>query len=885
MNRSRNLLAGPLSLALLTAHLFAVLPARPAIAGPNVCATPGKDGPVNATDIVNSYFPPLSNTTLNSGDNTITINSAYTGGASVDISAGDMLMIIQMQDAQIDSSNTAAYGSGNAANDGKGVTSLGNTGIYEFVRATNSISAATGGTLTFVGGNTNDGVINTYVNTDATATRGRRTFQVIRMVQYASLTLTSNITVPDWNGNVGGVLALDIAGDMNFNSFTIDGTERGFRGGFIPNDTSSGANNNIYVAPTTSTEVGGKGEGIAGTPHYTWDGTTAIDLGSDQLPGGDGGRGAPGNAGGGGNAHNAGGGGGSNGGEGGFGGIGWQSDQMGPLFSRGIGGAVPITSPVGDRLIMGGGGGGGDVNNDTNGVRGGQGGGIVMIRADQFVGSGTIVTNGSDGEEGEAFGAPDGAGGGGAGGTVALIAKSGNLSGLTVVARGGNGGDTTDDLNNEHGPGGGGGGGVVISTSPGGQVPAANIDVAGGDSGLAADGAGSAHGSTDGVVGIVGTLNPAIVPPVQQGADCFPLLTVVKTEANPGTPGGRTAPGTADYTITVTNSGAGGAANVQIADTLPAGFTYASGATATLGGGATGPASPTNSGTASAPSFGSYIIPEGGSVAITFSVDIVHSTPDGTYENPAFVSYLDPSATTAGRLITPATGASGGNTTYEAGSLVGTDVPGASYVPASSTGEDVVIVSPGLVLVKRITAVNGQPTNPNDGTNLAAIVDDINTNYDNQANWPNNYLVGELNAGVGQPGDELEYTVYFLNKGGVPLTDVRLCDRIFPHQILVTDAYGSGADVELQLGTSTPMGLTVANDSSDRTQLIPAGSAVPATCNLQSTNDNGTLQIDITGAPSTGNPALTELPHTTGQATPNDAYGLFRFTTRVGTIP
>ncbi|MEL6854960.1 MAG: isopeptide-forming domain-containing fimbrial protein, partial [Cyanobacteria bacterium J06607_13] len=265
MNRSHNLLAGTLSLALLTAQILVALPTRPVIAGPNVCATPGIDGPVNATDIVNSYFPPLSNTTLNSGDNTLTVDSAYAGGANVDISVGDMLMIIQMQDAQIDSSNTASYGSGNAANDGKGVTSLGNTGIYEFVRATNNISAATGGTLSFVGGNTNDGVINTYVNENATTTRGRRTFQVIRMVQYASLTLTSNITVPDWNGNVGGVLALDIAGDMNFNGFTIDGTERGFRGGFIPNDTSSGANNDIYVAPTTSTEVGGKGEGIAGT--------------------------------------------------------------------------------------------------------------------------------------------------------------------------------------------------------------------------------------------------------------------------------------------------------------------------------------------------------------------------------------------------------------------------------------------------------------------------------------------------------------------------------------------------------------------------------------------------------------------------------------------
>ncbi|MEO1385742.1 MAG: DUF11 domain-containing protein [Cyanobacteria bacterium J06634_6] len=685
-------LAGTVSLILLSSQGLNLLQTYPAYAAANVCATPGKDGPVNATDIVNTYFPPIANSTLASGQTSITLDSYYTEGADTPISEGDMLMIIQMQDATIDSSNTAAYGSGNIANDGRGQVSLGNTGVYEFVRATNSVPLS-GGTLTFVGGSANDGTINGYVNADPTATRGRRTFQVIRMVQYASLSLTSDITVPDWNGQVGGVLGLDIAGDMNFNGFTIDGTARGFRGGFIPNDPSntSGANRNDYVLPGDSTEGSGKGEGIAGTPRYMWDGVNAIDLGSDQLPGGDAGRGAPGNSGGGGNAHNAGGGGGANGGDGGIGGIGWEGANGDLLGSRGLGGTVPVSMPVGDRLIMGGGGGGGDVNNDPDGIRGGQGGGIVFIRADRFVGSGTIVSNGSDGEEGDVNGAPDGAGGGGAGGTVALIAKSGNFSGLDVDARGGAGGNSNDANSVPHGPGGGGGGGLVVSDSPGGQVP--TPDLAGGVSGRTELGAGDPHGAGDGVQGVAGTLNPAAVPPAQQGADCFPSLTVTKTEANPGTPGGRSAPNSATYTITTTNAGPGGATGVQISDVLPSGFTYSSGAAATFSGGASGPAAPANSGSASAPIFGAYTIPEGGSVSVTFTADIAPGTALGTYQNPAYVSYLDPARTTD-RRISPSAGAlPGANTTYDGGSQAGQPTPGSNYVATSSTGEDVVIVA------------------------------------------------------------------------------------------------------------------------------------------------------------------------------------------------
>lgn len=204
--------------------------------------------------------------------------------------------------------------------------------------------------------------------------------------------------------------------------------------------------------------------------------------------------------------------------------------------------------------------------------------------------------------------------------------------------------------------------------------------------------------------------------------------------------------------------------------------------------------------------------------------------------------------------------------------------------------EDYLIVltasDPNVRLVKRITAINGLTTNPNDGTNLTAVVNDgVANSSDDAANWPNNYLVGALNAGAVKPGDDIEYTIYFFNAGGQAAPDVKICDRLFPGQTLVANAYGPGSDVQLRLGTSAPLGLTAANDSSDRTQLIAANATVPTTCNLKDPNNNGTLQIDVTGVNGTGNPALTQLPRSTGQGTPNNAYGFFRFKARINPTP
>jgi uncharacterized repeat protein (TIGR01451 family) len=195
--------------------------------------------------------------------------------------------------------------------------------------------------------------------------------------------------------------------------------------------------------------------------------------------------------------------------------------------------------------------------------------------------------------------------------------------------------------------------------------------------------------------------------------------------------------------------------------------------------------------------------------------------------------------------------------------------------------------NPDVVLVKRITAINGQPINPNDNTLLNQVVDDTTSIYqddDSDPGWPANYLVGAINAGLVKPGDTIEYTVYFLSAGTAPAESVRICDRIQPNQAFQLGAYNAGtADVQLQVGTNAILNLTAANDvgpTGDRTELISAG-ITPSNCNLSSTNDNGTLVVDLTGTTGTGDPALTDLPNSTGQGTPTNSYGYFRFVTKV----
>lgn len=492
------------------------------------CATPGQQGNGGTlTGTINTYYPGTA--TANAAATSITLGTSR--GAATPIASGNLLLVIQMQDAGIDSTNTGAYGNGVANDPATGYNAVNNTGRFEFVRATNAVPVG-GGTVTIVGTGTGTGLLNTYTNAAATATQGQRRFQVVRVPQYTVAILSSTLTAAAWNGTTGGILALDVSQQLTLGG-TVSVNGLGFRpGGALQLAGGTGANSD-YRNPATSAFHGVKGEGIAGTPRYLYSASTGaiVDTTIDGYPNGSSGRGAPGNAGGGGNDgnptgndENSGGGGGGNGGAGGLGGNSWQSN----LAVGGFGGANFAQAAVG-RLVLGGGGGSGTRNNDDGVVAaasGGAGGGMVIIRARNIAGTGTITANGAD-----AFNDTlnDGGGGGGAAGSIQITTLSGNLTGLTVRANGGRGGDAwrTEAPNGNpgerHGPGGGGGGGVIFLSSAAGT-----LSVTGGANGITTTSL-STFSAAAGAIGISATnATAAQVPGIQAGAQCTPTAVRLK---------------------------------------------------------------------------------------------------------------------------------------------------------------------------------------------------------------------------------------------------------------------------------------------------------------------------------------------------------------------
>lgn len=715
-----------------------------------VCGAPGVAGAVTisaANTVVNTYYPGGGN--VSAGATALTVGARRTEGGA-NLAAGDLILVMQMQDATgLNTSNTASYGGGGAA-----------AGRYEFAR----VLSVVGATI-----NLTAALSNSYLQNTAVA--ANQTFQVIRVPQYANLTVNAGasiVPVP-WNGTSGGVVVLDVAGTFT-NNGSVDASYAGFRGnaGRSLRGAITIGNPYTWVRADTGLGDGGKGEGIAGTPDrtlavfsapgvlYTGAGqgangtatnatTSANVLNTTSLlittgrsyNGGSRAGGTPGNAGGGGvddasnNSHNPGGGGGSNWGIGGKGGNNYGSGAA----TGGLGGGgasssaaptwntpsapVRLTDPtVNNRLILGGGGGSGTTNDDYElNASGGAGGGLVFIKAQAVAGAGSLLANGQAGRSVPSWvntitnnaqcdpnntNYCDGAGGGGAGGGVVVLGPTGGA--INVQTRGGDGGNL-NGLN--HGPGGGGGGGYVF-TSTGITV---NANLAGGIAGrINLGGTPTTYGAFAGVGGVSSSVSLGTSTLLPQ--NCLPTLTVGKVTAVPASVASIVPPATTTYSISVSNaSGRGDARTITLHDiSLPAGMTalstpapavaFSTGGQCALSA-RTATIDPANA-ASGALTIGSFRLPGGCSLTYTFAINIPASVADGLYHNSAVASFIDNTSNTT-RTVTNATFTGGltANTSFSLGGAVG----GSNYdgTLAANTGEDIRVQRLGLYKAVTIT--------------------------------------------------------------------------------------------------------------------------------------------------------------------------------------
>lgn len=577
---------------------------------------------------VNTYAPLIKDAAA--GDAKLYVNNAN----ALKLAKGDLVLIIQMQGAEIKTTNDINFGA---------VSNINGAGLYEMIGVTAVDTVNNIITLDTACGGT--GIKNGY--------RSAAHTQVVRVPQYNNVTVAATgkvIPAQAWDGSIGGIVALTVQNDAKIDG-SIDASGSGFRGGTV--HQGSGLFDITDYVSTVADNGAEKGEGVAGgLLEYT-------NLKVQYA------RGPAANGGGGGNAHNAGGGGGANGlavdnagnakpwtgqgvmdqavtganawkldpgyiaagnaftdsSGGGRGGYTYGANKNDPVTvgpgqtawagdnrrERGGLGGRPLTQKPAQRLFFGGGGGAGDSNNSTGGS-GGRGGGLLFLTAGTISGAGSLLADGAPGVATTGAG-NDAPGGGGGGGTVVAIGNK-SFAGVSVSARGGAGGVQTITGNESEGPGGGGGGGVVVAR--GGNITAS---AAAGKAGTSNSGGLSAtflvNGATDGNAGEMNV--GAQIPTTLQFPACVPIdIAVVESHQGTSVQLG----GTAAFTVNVTNNGPNPAVGAQLVTTLSPGLTVGTW-TCTASGGATCPAA---SGTGPLPT--KIDMPVGGSLSFQVNVPV-----------------------------------------------------------------------------------------------------------------------------------------------------------------------------------------------------------------------------------------------------------------------
>lgn len=389
-------------------------------------------------------------------------NAVEIANSTGSFEADDLVIIIQMKGASTSRTANVSYGD---------ITAYGNAGNYEW----NIIESVSGSFITF-----KNQLLRSYDIPGLV--------QIVKVPVYENANTVSTLRAMNWNGEIGGVLALVVNQNFTLNdSVSVIGS--GFRGGEVNVNGGGSCFNNIFEGARTNANIAGRGESIA-----------------VFTPNNEHGRGKQANGGGGGGGNNTGGGGGGNGGTGGRSG---RQSSPGCTFDGpfALGGTSLAYTLINNRVFLGGGGGGGHQNNFTNNgppanpgsTPGAAGGGIIFIKANQIINNGPGIFADADiVKNSPAWG--DGAGGGAAGGNIVLDIQN-FTNPITVSVKGSDGGNAIDFTGRNMGTGGGGGGGVLWLSSP--TIPAnLTTNVNGGKAGITSV-CNCVHGAVDGGDGLI----------------------------------------------------------------------------------------------------------------------------------------------------------------------------------------------------------------------------------------------------------------------------------------------------------------------------------------------------------------------------------------------
>ncbi|MGI0486119.1 hypothetical protein ACN4EK_11825 [Pantanalinema rosaneae CENA516] len=243
----------------------------------------------------------------------------------------------------------------------------------------------------------------------------------------------------------------------------------------------------------------------------------------------------------------------------------------------------------------------------------------------------------------------------------------------------------------------------------------------------------------------------AVLTPLNIVASAAADLRLAKTVDRPNARVGETV----TFTITLTNDGPATATNVVVRERLAEGLTFVA-ATASQG--------------TYDPNTGAWT---------------VASIPNGSNATLQVTAILTQPAVT------------------NVAEVIASDQPDPNSTPNNNQPDEndqaqVVLGAPSLRLVKRITAI----VRRGDRTPFNTVIDDPNDPNDTVPGWATLPPVGTPRIDPTTPlrsGDEVEYTIYFLADGGVPVTEVSLCDQIPPGARFVP------ASSRVAIGTDSPI--------------------------------------------------------------------------------